>query len=233
MKYQKGNALFLILLAVALFAALSYAVTQSSSTQKGIDGEKLSLYVNDVLEFAQALRTGVTQVYTDGISESDIRFAHPDLAVAYGNPSSLNGEQMVFSPSGGGIQYKEPPAGINDGSDWLFTGKSCVPNVGAGGTSCNSNAREMDLIAILPNVTEEFCIAVNQRIGVNNPSDAPPQDQGSAYDTSTGHFAGTFTANHLIYDSGGALTGQKTGCFEGGSAPAAGTYHFYQVLLER
>lgn len=234
MKYQNGNALFLILIAVALFAALSYAVTQSTSTQKGIDGEKLSLYANDVLEFAQAVKTGTNFIYTNnGIGEGDIRFAHPDLSALYGNPSSLDPNQMVFHQSGGGVQYKKAPAAVNDGSDWLFTGKSCVANIGTGGNSCNSNSAEIDLIAILPNVTQEFCIAINKRLGVTNPSDVPPKDQSNGYDPTTGQFAGSFSANYRIGDAGGVLTGKSAACFEGGGTPAAGTYHFYQVLLER
>ena len=98
-------------------------------------------------------------------------------------------------------------------------------------TGCTGFNNQVELLMILPNVSEEVCIAINKKLGIDNPADVPPQDVGGAYDITAHHFNGTFTAINRIDST--ETDGKLAGCFEGGGSPAAGTYHFYQVLLER
>lgn len=63
MKSNSGNVLFLILIAVALFAALSYAVT-SSSRGGGIDAKKDSseLIASEIMNYVSSLEQAVTRL---------------------------------------------------------------------------------------------------------------------------------------------------------------------------
>ncbi len=232
---SSGNVLFIILIAVALFAALTAVVSQlSDQNQKGLSGEKASLIVDQIFNFAESVKTGTNFILAhNDVLETQIRFAHPDLNAAYGNSGAIPVERLVFHPSGGGVTYQDPPANANDGTPWFFTSAACVPDVGTGaGGSCTSAAAQ-ELLLILPNVTYEVCVEIDKRLNLIEADGSLPKDDGNMYNIATDHFAGTFAAGYSIYDATGTLNGAKSGCVEGDSTPAAGTYHFYTVLLER
>ncbi len=63
---QCGNALFLILIAVALFAALSYAVTQSGRGGGSVDREQLKLDTAQMINQANEIKTYIQKVATLG-----------------------------------------------------------------------------------------------------------------------------------------------------------------------
>ena len=56
MKFEQGNALFLILIAVALFAALSYAVTNSGRGGSGIDKEQAEIMAAQMMQFVSRIQ---------------------------------------------------------------------------------------------------------------------------------------------------------------------------------
>lgn len=236
MKYSSGNALFLILIAIALFGALSYAVTNVSTGAKNTSGENTSLKTNDLLEYAGALKAGVNLVYThNNVSESDIRFAHPDLDAGYGTYASLEAKQLVFDKEGGGVVLKPVDTSILDSTysgvagygKYLFTGTLAVKDVG-------SNLPE--LLVVVPFLSQQACAEINRKIGVND----IPQDFSVyiAANYTTVQFAGGFPGGNGLGDDGyanaGLIAGKTSLCIQSvGAFPVANTYHFYSVLLER
>lgn len=218
---ESGNILIYILGAIFLIGALTIMVKGSSTPGAGIDEEALMIRVSEVQDYGRELENAVSYVFQNGHSEADIRFAHPTAASAYGTITDIPTRQ-IFNVNGGGATYRTPPTGVQStATNWVFNATNNVPQVGS-----NNN----DLLAILPNVTEAFCLLINEISDINNPSDAPPQDPDN-FDVTT-IFAGDYSGAEELGTA--ALNGAKMeGCLEGGGTPAADTYHYYRVLLPR
>lgn len=222
---ESGNILIYVILAIFLFGAL-IAILRGGGSQQNIDQESLILKVNQVRQYASELERGVQFILAQGHSESELRFAHPNHSSVYGDLSADTPfTRQVFHPSGGNVEWQDNDPSIQStDSDWLFNGDNAITNVSTiGGTS------GIELLAILPNVSENFCTTVNNSTGMENISGDPPQDTATMNITSL--YTGTFTATDTI--SGTNIDRQSEGCIEGGGTPAAGTYHYYKVLLAR
>ncbi len=225
---QSGNVVVYLLGAVALLGLLIVMVRGSSTPGSNIDAEQLTIKVSEVQQYGAELERAVQFILQNGYSETDIRFAHPDAHADYGDINDDQGRQ-VFHRMGGGTTFRAPPAGIQTSSSpWVFTAANVVKHIGT--TASDSTAT--DLVAVLPDVTKSFCITMNRALKIENPAGEPPQDTGVA--TLTSRFDGSYTyVSWISDDATNILAGQKEGCFEGGGTPAAGTYHYYRVLLAR
>lgn len=224
---QSGNILIYILGAIFLLGLLVVIARGSSTPGAGIDAETLIIRIAEVQEYGKELERAVGYIMANGNSESDIRFAHPDASSAYGDITDIPTRQ-VFSRQGGGAQYRQPAQGIQTTpTDWLFTAENRVDQVG----SNTNNPSSADLIALLQNVSEEFCRMMNDRNGIENPSNAPPQNENDVEITAL--FDGTYDNTELIRDTGTHLTQNLEGCFEGSGTPPDNTFHYYRVLLAR
>lgn len=167
-KTEQGNVLFIILIAVVLIGLLTAAIQSTSNTDgANIDNETLAIRTSEAQQYAGELERAVRFIMENGKSESDIRFAHPDAHADYGDLSAdADPSDQVFSAAGGAAAYRSPPAGINDGSAWEFYGGTAIPGMGTSAP---------DLIAVLPNVTPEFC----ERINILNGQTGAPADTGT------------------------------------------------------
>ncbi len=166
-KDESGNALFLILIAVALFAALSYAVTQSGRGSGSIGRETGMIDSSRMTQYPASLRTAVTRLILTGTAITALTF----------DPADVSGDG-VFSSIGGGVVFQAPPAGAVDttavdatfagpdwryksvptdaakgyyilgiGSDVLTTGRDGFAFVGVTSTTCQSINKGLGLIA--------------------------------------------------------------------------------------
>jgi hypothetical protein len=239
-KGQEGNVLFLILIAVALFAALSYVVTQSTRSGGGsTEREKNVLSSAGMTQYPTALRTAVIRMILGGVGVENIKFNDPS------NFGSVSSNQLVFHPNGGGATYQQAPADLsssgNSALTWYYNANFDVPGVGTDGAGGN------DVIAFLPGVSQGVCKQVNEELGINpdtatcTTSSANLVAVDDAVITTAliqDQMDNTYvfpTTNQVdLQGEGGSCTAfsrQASGCFT--DAAATPTYTFYSVLLER
>lgn len=98
LRSENGNVLFLILIAVALFAGLSYAVTQSQrGSGNDVTSEKLSMRASAMLQYATSVRAAVHRMVIFGVDPADLNFWWDS-----GLPTA------VFSKAGGRVVSQKP-----------------------------------------------------------------------------------------------------------------------------
>lgn len=178
--------------------------------------------------YAAELERGVSYIMQNGYSESDIRFGSPASSVNYGLITNIPARQ-VFDPQGGAVEYKNPPSGINDGTQWQFYATTHIPDVGSN-TAASSKS---ELLAVLPNVTEPFCNQINRN---NNQTIDLSVDTDPAANGCINAPASPFTGTYV--DGATANSPDPTKFSKKPPSEACircngGTFNYYRVLLGR
>lgn len=230
---ESGNVLFLILIAVALFAALSYAVTQSTRSGGG-DASKETTLVNSaqITQYPAAIKTAITRmIVSNSTDPTTLLFDPPSSFAATLETDGTEALGVFYPVQGGGATYVNAPATVMDSAGgnttgtWVFNGENQIQDIGTtDGTG--PIAATADIIAFLPGVKLAVCQSIHEKLGLTT---TPPTVAGIDYATSMatgseGVMSGALgsTITHAILD------GQPQGCFEDG-----GVYIYYHVLVER
>lgn len=238
---SRGNALFLILIAVALFAALAYAVTQSGrGGSGGVGREQATLHAARILQVATGARNAVTRMMLiNGCTDTQLSFHHASApyAATYVNAAApADFSCHLYNSAGGAVVY-EPSSkqwfdtGFTDSesSYYLYTTPGCIVGIGtSGGGSCVSSG--VELVFSLLFVRRDICVAINNMLGIVNPGGNPPDDNFSAIQNFS-EFDGDYTFTAVQLDTA-VTNGHPAACI-GDDTGAPGGYVFYMALLER
>ena len=217
---QNGNVLFIILIAVALFAALNYAVTgmlRGDSNASTISEEKAGLLSNEILTYAQQIRSAVKRLkISNDCSDEDISFE--DTAnTGYVHSPIASDDCKVFLISAGGINYKAPSADYGSSAEWVFSGAHSITEMGTSSP---------DLLMVLSNINSAICLDINDKMSVTLTSNDAPTDTGGSF----AKFTDTYSTATTIGDEDSNLEGKAAACFKDTDD---NSYHFYQVLIAR
>lgn len=227
--HSNGNVLFLVLIAVALFAALSYAITSSTRSSGGdISKEKMELAFDAIQNTIAAHRMAANLMASRGIDIGTLDANSGSIGgtVLYGstNPSCTSDACRIYKPAGGAITYFNfyslypqfsASAGLanKDGlffSPWYAQGTP-VPN------------NRPDLILNIW-VTQDFCKFYNDRLGLGyttgvatNPlamhalSANPAVSLDASYAASNAGWSGLGQGPHLNFGLDGCIDHAGTG----------------------
>ena len=236
---ERGNALFLILIAVALFAALSYAITQSGRGGGTVDKEQALITAASICEYPATLRTAVTRMLitgTAGYGTSGIDTVTTTTGKTY----------EVFDAAGGGASVNPPPTGVGSAvSAWTFVDANHATDgfwVKGVGTDVAVTGREV--LAVLggdaagETLSLTVCQQINKGLGQVSPY-APAFLSVSVIDWDT---PGTYTALGNAFTLVGAvnggdqyaanITGNPFSCISNATSAIA-PYNYYHALVEQ
>lgn len=235
---ETGSVLFLILIAVVLFTALSYAVTQTTRGG-GIEpsDEKAELLAGEIMNYVTALQTAITRLQvSNGCEDTEISFENPVVA-GYTNPNAPPDKSChVFDPEGAGISYQIVKENVFDSgfSDYESEGYgvwvTSTDKLRYVGNSPNWASGPYHLGVFLHFINKNICLLINERFDVENTNGNPPR----AHSWSGKHkFTGAYTSGAIIRTLGNEVDGHRVGCYEGNSATVQpnGSYHFYAILI--
>jgi hypothetical protein len=225
---EDGNVLFLILIAIVLFAALSYAVSQSTRGG-GIDpsDEKAELLAAEILNYVTAMQTAITRLQVShGCEDTEISFENPVVSGYINTNAPSDKSCHVFDPAGAGMSWREPPEDV-----WRFSGAASVNGIGKYKGSCpgySDPASCADLLMrfMIASSGKKLCSHLNKMINLKDNQEPPVS---SAWTNEASKFTGSYTGTHHIAIV--PLLNKMMGCYR--RHATSDEYVFYAVLIPR
>lgn len=222
---QNGNALVIVLLTLGLFAALSFAITQSSrnTSTSQIAEQDVMLAVQNMLRHSLAIENAINTMRSlNNVASDEISFESDDSPHDYSNGNCGSDICEVFSMTGGGIFWKNPPSAATAGvtpptgrESYQFLGSDPIYGHGSDGTT----AANSDLYMLVL-VNASACQEINRAVGVTHGREASP--------AAAPLFQGSYSYNSAVIDDD-ELNGNKAFCAE----HSDGSYQYIYVLLPR
>ncbi len=217
---QTGSAFIIILIAIAMFAALSYAVSQGGSiSQSTLTKEQAKLAAREITSYADTVAKAVHKLRLAGCTETQISFEIPNPPGGWAANGGAPADKSctVFNINGGKVQYTPIE------TQWLYNTTTTVwwPNGETAVTNIGTASPELILWA--RNLKRDVCDEINN---LQSLTGAMTETVG----THTTNFAGTYAlvANGIGDDVGTAYLGKSTGCI----LDATGG-KYYAVLIAR
>ncbi len=243
MSNERGNVLFLILIAVALFAALTYAVSHNGRNQNPMNRESTKLQATQIMTFGNRVKTAIDRLRISGCAENQLDFGNTiwtrvngatyNVPVGHNSNAPVGGECNIFHfnglsepvvtfPKASVHPSRLPDSAYMPGSGTILTG--AIAGVGV--------EDRPELLLFMNVLTEDTCKALSRMIG--DKTETIVEDNISNTPLFTGNFS---TSIPVAFGTGptASVYGKREFCYK--QTPSGwlseGVYYFVKVLLER
>jgi hypothetical protein len=217
---DRGNAFLYILIAIVLFAALTYALVRNhdaGGAASEIDEGRVAVAADAILAYAVSTQTAISQMDRMGTTADEIDFILPSEATFNDTPTL----DKLFHPDGGGLIYKPLP---KDAIDSTVTSPAAGFYVGQFNNFEWSPTTAQDVIFSAYGLTETVCARLNRQI-TGDP--AIPEVQGISLQQALADASLHTSGNADIDSSSCADCEEKPAlCIHDGSK-----YGFYSVMV--
>lgn len=223
---ESGNVLFIILICVALFAALGFAIGSGrDNLSRAGDTEETRLTATNIVQYGNTLSSGMQKLIRIAGAEDTnansrgIIFAASGANASYGVVGSQPATE-IFHSNGGGLIYTAPPPGtcVTSTCAYEFSGQYKITGVGT--------ATLAEVALVLEDVQEEVCKLLNS-VAKSGLSSIPT---GGALALT--RFNGSNYADSLgDITLAGGMTGKKAFCYKESSG--GGRYIYVHVIRAR
>ena len=223
---QRGAVFIYILMAVALFAALTYAVSRGNrGGTSTLTDQQAKLAAQEIIDYGNTVANAVQKLRLRGCTDTEISFENNTYAGYINAGAPTDKSCHVFDVNGGNIQYAKSPEpyffpsnpiwrrsyGFMRGTEWQGYGTTC------GAAECS------DLVMILSPLDENLCLQLNKLVGITG---SVPEESiiGGT------NFTGTYDFQENFGDEALSAVGKQGACVK---ATNTGLYSFLQILLAR
>ena len=231
---NRGNILFLILIAVALFAALSYTITSSSRSNDGrISRDKANLLAAEIIQYATQVEQAISKMMI--INKVSIEYLDIDdlngYVVQTPNTNCASNTCKLFNSEGGQISPKLLPKKATnlDATNWAKKNDQSrlhfmiVPVKGVG-------SEKSELLLLYGAVQQDVCDEINIRLGLHKRGETRLNDTHAAFAAQQGNLIPYPEPTGMLGDEDSRIIGKRTFCVT--QANLWGNY-FYHVLVAR
>lgn len=213
---QSGNAMVYILIAIALFGALTLTLSRQNDSADGqdISDEMVALYTNELMQYIASTQNVVDQMTFSGTDIGELDFVKPTSAT-FDTGSNVH---KVFHPQGGGLNYQEKfnnKIGVGTTYQWFIQ-----DNINIEWTESPST----DVMIMAYNIQESICAEINKKISGSETIPAATVDLEEIFDPDNFTETAFDTSNCPDCEDYASL------CISNASADS---YGFYSILATR